>query len=85
MIDYALYFVGIVIFFFAGELIPNENVITFDGKQYTITNMLTMIMWALIVLQAGKCFNNIKETFSLSEDDIAQKTQQNPNKEQEIG
>ena len=43
MVDHFIYFVGIVIFFFAGTLIPNENIITFADKSYNITDALTLL------------------------------------------
>lgn len=70
MVDYFIYFVGIVIFFFAGTLIPNESIITFGDKSYSITDALTMLAYALMVAQAVKCFKNIKENFDISDKDI---------------
>lgn len=88
MFDYALYFLGIIIFFYAGSFLPPEKtVITFDGKNYNIPDALTMLIWVLILLQAGKCFKNIKDTFNITDEDIqkAGTTQKNPDTEQEIG
>lgn len=68
MIDYAIYFLGVLIFFFSGSLIPNEHFIVFDGKQYNITSILTLFAYALMVAQAMKMLKNIKETFNISPD-----------------
>lgn len=71
MFDYAIYFIGIIIFFFAGSFLPaDKTTITFDGKNYNIPDALTMLMWALIVLQSAKCFKNIQETFNIKDEDI---------------
>ena len=59
MVDHFIYFVGIVIFFFAGTLIPNENIITFADKSYNITDALTLLAYVLMARQAYKCFQNI--------------------------
>lgn len=72
MIDYAIYFVGLIIFFFAGTLIPDKQIINFDGKSYTITSLLTLFAYLLLVAQAAKCFRNIKETFDISDKPIEQ-------------
>ena len=70
MVDHFIYFVGIVIFFFAGTLIPNENIITFADKSYNITDALTLLAYVLMARQAYKCFQNIQEKFEVSDDDI---------------
>lgn len=70
LIDYAIYFAGIIVFFFSGCLIPDLAIIPLGEKVLTITDALTGIAYALIVLQAKKCFDNIKETFEVSDDDI---------------
>lgn len=71
MFDYAIYFIGIIIFFFAGSFLPaDKTTITFGGKNYNIPDALTMLMWALIVLQSAKCFKNIQETFNIKDEDI---------------
>ena len=68
MIDYAIYFIGILIFFFAGTLIPDKQIINFDGKSYTITSLLTIFAYILMVAQAMKMFKNIQETFNIAND-----------------
>ena len=68
MIDYSIYFLGILIFFFSGTLIPNEQFIVFEGKQYNITSILTIFAYALMVAQAVKMLKNIKETFAIEPD-----------------
>ncbi len=70
LLDYVLYFCGIIVFFLAGCLIPDVQIISINGKEYTITDALTAIAYALIVLQSVKCFKNIKDTFNVSDDDL---------------
>lgn len=70
IIDYALYFVGIIVFFFAGTLIPDKEMISFEDKTYSITSLLTVIMYGLIVAQASKCFKNIMETFNIKKENL---------------
>ena len=70
IIDYAIYFVGIMVFFFAGCLIPDFKTIPINGNSFSITDGLTLIAVALIGIQSVKCFKNIKETFSVKDSDI---------------
>ena len=70
IIDYAIYFVGIMAFFFSGCLIPEIKLIQINGKAYSITDALTLVAIALIGLQSVKCFKNIKETFNVKDTDI---------------
>lgn len=70
IIDYGLYFIGLIIFFFAGTLIPDKQIINFDGKSYTITSLLTILAYLLMVAQAKKCFDNIIATFDIKKEDI---------------
>ena len=70
IIDYAIYFLGILVLFYAGSLISDTQIIPIGDKTYTITDALTMLAYALIVMQAKKCFDNIKETFQVSDDDV---------------
>jgi hypothetical protein len=69
-IDYAIYFCGIMVMFYAGSLISDIQIIPIGDKTYTITDALTALAYALIVMQSKKCFDNIKETFKVSDDDI---------------
>ena len=64
--DYSLYFIGLIVFFFSGTLIPDKQIINFDGKSYTITSLLTMFAYLLLVAQAYKMFRNISETFNIA-------------------
>lgn len=73
MIDYLIYFVGIIIFFFAGTLVPDKALINFADKTYTITDALTILAYGLMGTQAYKCFKNIQETFNIADDDIPKK------------
>ena len=70
IIDYAIYFVGIMVFFFAGCLIPDFKIIPINGNNFSITDGLTLIAVALIGIQSVKCFKNIKETFNVKDSDI---------------
>ena len=65
IIDYGCYFIGIIVFFFSGTLIPDKQIINFDGKSYTITSLLTIFAYILMVAQAMKMFRNIQETFNI--------------------
>ena len=65
IIDYAIYFLGLIIFFFSGTLIPDKQIINFDGKSYTINALLTIFAYILMVAQATKMFRNIQETFNI--------------------
>lgn len=77
IIDYAIYFCGILVLFYAGSLISDIQIIPIGDKNYTITDALTMLAYALIVMQAKKCFDNIKETFQVSDDEVVDITQIN--------
>lgn len=70
VIDYAIYFCGILVLFYAGSLISDTQIIPISDKNYTITDALTMLAYALIVMQSKKCFDNIRETFQVSDDDV---------------
>lgn len=70
MIDYAIYFTGIMILFYAGSLISDVQIIPIGDKTYTITDALTALAYALIVMQAKKCFDNIRETFQVDDEVI---------------
>lgn len=70
IIDYAIYFCGIMVLFYAGSLISDTQIIPIGDKTYTITDALTALAYALIVMQAKKCFDNIKETFQVTDDDV---------------
>ena len=70
IIDYAIYFAGILIFFFAGLLIQDMKIIPLGDKTLTIDDALTAIAYTLMVAQALKCFKNIRETFGIKEEDI---------------
>ena len=69
-IDYAIYFAGIIVFFFGGTLIPNVKILEVNGQSYSIPDALTLFALALIVIQSTKAFKNIKETFDVKEQDL---------------
>ena len=77
--DYSIYFLGILLFFFAGTLIPEMQLIKIDDKPYNITDALTLIAVALIGIQSAKAFKNIKETFDVKE--VQKETVNNINSE----
>lgn len=68
--DYSIYFVGVMLFFYAGTLIPDMQLIAVGDKSYNITDALTLIAVALIGIQSAKAFKNIKETFEVKDTDI---------------
>ena len=70
LIDYAIYFVGILVFFFSGMLIPKAQINPLSDKYLTIDDALTAMAYALIIIQSVKCFKNIKETFQVSDEQI---------------
>lgn len=70
IIDYAIYFGGILIFFFSGMLIPKAQIIPLADKYLTIDDALTAMAYALIIIQSAKCFKNIKETFNIKDEEI---------------
>ena len=71
IIDYAIYFLGVMAFFFGGTLIPDKQIIIVNDKNLTIVDALTMVAYTLIVAQSAKMFKNILETFKVKEEDIS--------------
>lgn len=71
ILQYAIYFVSVLVFFFGGSLIPDKQIIPLNGKNLTITDGLTLTAYALLVAQAGKMFKNILETFKVKEEDVS--------------
>ena len=69
-IDYAIYFAGIIVFFFGGTIIPNVKILEVNGQSYSIPDALTLFALALIVIQSTKAFKNIKETFEVKDEDL---------------
>ena len=68
--EYAIYFLGIIVFFFAGLLIKDMDIIPLGDKKLTIDDALTAVAYTLMVAQALKCFKNIRETFGIKEEEI---------------
>ena len=64
-VRYAIYFLGLLIGFFSGTLVPDKSIFNFDGKSYTITAGLRLFAYILMVAQAAKMFRNIQETFNI--------------------
>ena len=68
--DYGFYFAGILVFFYGGSLIPDVAIIPMGDKTLNITDALTLMAYALIIIQAKKCIDNIRETFEIDDDAI---------------
>lgn len=64
-IKYIFYFAGTIVFFFAGCIAPNEFKLTYNDKQYSIPELLTLIASLLLAVQSVKMFKNIKDTFGI--------------------
>jgi hypothetical protein len=71
ILQYSIYFVSVLVFFFGGSLIPDKQIIPIKDKYLTIVDALTLSAYALIVAQASKMFRNILETFKVKEEDIS--------------
>ena len=69
-IDYVIYFAGIIVFFFGGSIIPDVKILEVNGQSYSIPDALNLFALALIIIQATKCFKNIKETFEIKDEDL---------------
>ena len=82
MIDYAIYFVGVVIFFFAGSLIPQAQIIPLADKYMTVDDALTALAYGLMIIQAVKCFKNIKDTFKITDEALKEAQSQLINKKE---
>lgn len=70
IIDYAIYFCGVLVVFFSGQLVPDVEIIPIGEKILTINDALIAIAYTLMVAQSIKCFRNIRETFSIEEKQI---------------
>ena len=70
LIDYAIYFCGVIVVFFSGQLVPDVEIIPIGEKTLTINDALIAIAYTLMVAQSIKCFKNIKETFEVKDADI---------------
>ena len=82
ILDYALYFIGVLILFYGGSLIPEVAIIPMGDKTLTITDALTLLAYVLIVMQAKKCIDNIRETFGIDDDVIKEIQSQVVNKKE---
>ena len=82
IVDYAIYFLSVTVFFFAGMLIPDVKIIDIGDKTLNITDALTLLAYGMIIIQAKKCFDNIKETFQVSDEVISKTVMEKP---KEIG
>ena len=70
VLQYAIYFLSVLVFFYAGTLIPDKQIIIVNDKYLTITDALTMVAYTLIVVQSAKMFRNILETFKVKEEEL---------------
>lgn len=70
LIDYAIYFCGVIVVFFSGQLVPDVEIIPIGEKTLTINDALIAIAYTLMVAQSIKCFKNIRETFGVKDEDI---------------
>jgi len=68
--SYSLYFMGVIVVFFAGQLIPDLKLIPLGKDTLTVEQALTLLAYYLMALQSIKCFKNIKETFNIKDEDI---------------
>lgn len=71
ILQYAVYFASVLVFFFGGTMIPDKQIIPINDKYLTITDALTLVAYTLIVAQAGKMFRNILETFKVKEEELS--------------
>lgn len=70
LIDYAIYFLGIIVVFFSGQLVPDAEIIPIGEKTLTINDALIAIAYTLMVAQSIKCFKNIRDTFNVKDNDL---------------
>ena len=75
IIDHLIYFAGILVFFFAGLLIPNVKIAVINGTEYTVVSALTLLAYYLMVKQAVLCLNNIKEKYEIQRVEKIEETQ----------
>ena len=64
-IKYIFYFAGTLVFFFSGCIVPNDFKLVYNGNQYSIPELLTLIASLLLGAQCVKMFKNIKDTFGI--------------------
>lgn len=75
IIDHLIYFAGILVFFFAGLLIPDVKIAVINGTEYTVVSALTLLAYYLMVKQATLCLNNIKEKYEIKRVEKIEETQ----------
>ena len=68
IISYAMYFVGVIFLFFAGELMPDMK-FSFFGNEMTLKDGLTLLAFILFAMQVKNALNNIIETFKIKKED----------------
>ena len=71
MVSYAIYFVGVILLFFSGELMPDMKFSIF-GNEMTLKDGMTLLAFILFAMQVKKALNNIIETFKIKEEDAKQ-------------
>lgn len=76
-VSYALYFIGVILLFFAGVFVPDMK-FTFLGNELTLQAGLTLLALCLFAAQVKKAISNIIETFKITDDNVKElKTQLN--------
>ena len=76
-VSYALYFIGVILLFFAGEFVPDMK-FTFLGNTLTLQAGLTLLALCLFAAQVKKAIQNIIETFKITDNNVKElKTQLN--------
>lgn len=66
--SYAYYFAGVILLFFAGELMPDMKFSIF-GNEMTLKDGLTLLAFILFSMQVKKALTNVIETFKIKEED----------------
>lgn len=69
ILNYAIYFLGVVVLFFAGEIFPNAKIIIFNNEM-TLVDALTLLALVLFIKQSTKALKNIMDNFQLTDKDI---------------
>lgn len=69
MLNYAIYFAGIIVLFFAGEIFPNAKITIFNNE-LNLVDALTLLALVLFIKQSTKALRNIMENFELTDKDI---------------
>lgn len=71
ILDHALKFIGITIFFYVGTFVSDMQIIPLGDKTLTIDDALITFAYGLIVYQSIQFFGNIREAYSMADEEIA--------------